>query len=78
MGIGVSVVLIAVGAILTFAIDAEVAGINIDVIGIILMIAGALGLLWTLLIWGPRQRNSTVVEERRPVERRVYDDQPPV
>ena len=78
MGIGVSVFLIAVGAILTFAIDAEVAGINIDVIGIILMIAGALGLLWTLLIWGPRQRNSTVVEERRPVERRVYDDQSPV
>lgn len=77
MGIGVSIFLIAVGAILTFAIDAEVAGINIDVIGIILMIAGALGLLWTLLIWGPRQRNSTVVEERRPVERRVYDDQPP-
>ena len=77
MGIGVSVFLIAVGAILTFAIDAEVAGINIDVIGIVLMIAGALGLLWTLLIWGPRQRNSTVVEERRPVERRVYDDQPP-
>ena len=78
MGIGVSVFLIAVGAILTFAIEAEVAGINIDVIGIILMIAGALGLLWTLLIWGPRQRNSTVVEERRPVERRVYDDQSPV
>jgi hypothetical protein len=26
----------------------------------------------------PRQRGSTVVEERRPVERRVYDDQPPV
>ena len=77
MGIGVSVFLIAVGAILTFAIDAEVAGINIDVIGIILMIAGALGLLWTLLIWGPRQRNSTVVDERRPVEHRVYDDQPP-
>jgi len=78
MGIGASVFLIAVGAILTFAIDAEVAGINIDVIGIILMIAGALGLLWTLLIWGPRQRSSsTVVEERRPVERRVYDEGPP-
>ena len=50
----------------------------IGALGIILMIAGALGLLWTLLIWGPRQRGSTVVEERRPVERRVYDDQPPV
>jgi len=78
MGIGVSVFLIAVGAILTFAIDAEVAGVNIDVVGIILVIAGALGLLWTLLIWGPRQRSSSrVVEERQPVERRGYDEGPP-
>ena len=78
MGIGASVFLFAVGAILTFAVDTEVAGINIDVIGIILMIAGGLGLLWVLLIWGPRNRG-TVVEER-PVrtERRVYDDQSPV
>jgi Domain of unknown function (DUF6458) len=80
MGIGVSIFLIAVGAILTFAINAEVAGVDIDVIGLILMIAGALGLLWTLLIWGPRRRAGTVVENRpiedRRVERRVYDEGP--
>lgn len=88
MGIGVSIFLIAVGAILTFAINAEVAGIDIDVVGLVLMIAGALGLLWTLLIWGPRRRAGTVVEQRRAgtvvedrpverrVERRVYDEGP--
>ncbi len=84
MGIGVSIFLIAVGAILTFAINAEVAGVDIDVIGLILMIAGALGLLWTLLIWGPRRRAGTVVEDRpiedrpveRRIERRVYDEGP--
>ena len=73
MGIGVSVFLIAVGAVLAFAVNDEVSGIDISVIGWILMGAGALGLVVTLLIWGPRRRaaGETVVE------RRVYDDGPP-
>ena len=79
MGIGVSIFLIALGAILTFATNFELSGVDISVIGVILMIAGALGLIWTLLIWGPRQRHTSVVEER-PVttRRRVYDDEPPL
>jgi hypothetical protein len=79
MGIGVSIFLIAVGAILTFATNFELSGLDIGVIGVILMIAGALGLIWTLLIWGPRQRRATVVQEQ-PVttRRRVYDDEPPL
>jgi len=72
MGIGVSIFLIAVGAILTFAVDYEVVGLDIDVVGIILMVVGAIGLLFTLLIWGPRRR-AGVVEERR-----VTDDRPPM
>ena len=58
MGIGVSVFLIAVGAILAFAVQIEpVAGLSIDTVGVILMIAGAIGLLWSLLFlsrgrWG--------------------------
>jgi hypothetical protein len=56
MGIGVSIFLLAVGAILTFAVEAEVAGIDLDTVGIILMVVGGLGLLVTLLIWGPRER----------------------
>ena len=70
MGIGVSLFLLAVGAILTFAVDAELAGVDIDVVGIILMIVGGLGLLLTLLFFGssaPYRRDRTVVREERDV-----------
>jgi Flp pilus assembly protein protease CpaA len=70
MGIGVSIFLIALGAILTFAVTATVAGVSIQTIGVILMIAGALGLIVTLLVFAPRRRAGGVVEER------VYDDRP--
>ena len=52
MGIGVSVFLIAVGAILAYAVDVTVSGVNLDTIGIILMIVGAIGLVTSLLIFG--------------------------
>ena len=45
MGIGFSTFLLAVGAILTFAVHATVAGLDIRVVGIVLMAAGALGLV---------------------------------
>ncbi|WP_291379241.1 DUF6458 family protein [Demequina sp.] len=61
MGIGFSIFLFAVGAILTFAVDATLAGLDIDVVGIILMIAGVVGLLLTLLVFAPRRRR-TVTE----------------
>ena len=51
MGIGTSLFLIAVGAILTFAVDADVSGIEIATVGIILMIVGVIGLLISLLYW---------------------------
>jgi hypothetical protein len=50
MTIGGSIFLIAVGAILKFAVTASVAGIDIQVVGIILMIAGILGLLIGLFL----------------------------
>lgn len=56
MGIGVSIFLLAIGAILTFAVNAEVSGLDVSMIGLILMIAGGVGLLLTLLVWGPRDR----------------------
>lgn len=52
MGIGVSIFLMAVGAVLTFAINAEAEGFNINTIGIILMVVGALGLLASMVIFG--------------------------
>jgi hypothetical protein len=72
MGIGVSIFLIAVGAILTFAVNATISGLNIHTIGVILMVVGVLGLIVTMIIWAPRRNaaRNGVVEER------VYDDRP--
>ena len=57
MGIGAGVFLIAVGAILTFAVEAEpIGGISLDAVGIILMLAGLLGIALDLLIFAPRRR----------------------
>jgi hypothetical protein len=67
MCIGVSVFLMAAGAIMTFAVETNsTEGFNINTIGIILMIVGAVGLLASLLIFGPRSRDR-VVETRREV-----------
>lgn len=66
MGIGVSIFLIALGAILAFAVSFEVSGLDISVVGYILMIVGLVGLIMTAFIWGPRNRgHDEVVEERR-------------
>jgi hypothetical protein len=72
MGIGVSTLLIAAGAIMAFAIEVDNAeGININTVGIILMVVGLIGLLVTLTVFGPRRRDvvegDTVVETRRRV-----------
>ena len=69
MGIGVSVFLLAIGAILTFAVEASVSGLDINVVGIILMIAGAIGLLLTMLVFGRRDTvgADTVVTRERDV-----------
>ena len=72
MGIGASVFLIAVGAILAFAVNVTVSGLDLAVVGYILMIAGVIGLAVTLFVFAPRNRqptSGTVVEEHR-----VYDD----
>jgi hypothetical protein len=70
MGIGVSIFFLAIGAILTFALETDVSGIDLDTVGIILMIVGAMGLLLSLLFWSsfsPYRRDTggtTVVRER--------------
>ena len=62
MGIGVSIFLLAIGAILTFAVEYDISGLDINVIGVILMISGAIGLLLTMLVFG--RRDSAVVQDR--------------
>lgn len=67
MSIGGSIVLIAVGAILAFAVTASVAGIEIQTIGVILMVAGVIGLLFSLFyarMMTRRRGEREVVRER--------------
>ncbi len=69
MGIGTSIFLIAVGAILYWAVDASISGLEIHTIGLILMICGAIGLVVSLFFIGSLRRGSTdrtVVRERDP------------
>jgi hypothetical protein len=62
MGIGVSVFMLAVGAVLAFAVNASVPNANLDLIGVILMIAGGIGLLVSLA-FATSRRDDTYVEE---------------
>ena len=79
MGIGAGIFLIAVGAIITFALSSEeVAGIKLPVVGVILMLAGIAGVILDLVIFAPRRRGArdTVAEpgygSRTVVERERY------
>ena len=51
MGLGVSLILIAVGAILTWAVDAQVSGLDVTAVGVILMVVGLIGGLFSLAFW---------------------------
>ena len=76
MGISLSILLIAVGAILAWAVNAEVSGIDLQVAGIILVVVGAIGFVASLVFWsswggfggrdaGGGGQNTTVVERDR-------------
>ena len=51
MGVGVSLVLIAIGAIFTFAVTAAVRGVDLAAVGVIFMVVGTAGLMISLLFW---------------------------
>ena len=70
MGIGGSIFLIALGAILAFAVNADISGLDINVVGYVLMLAGLVGLVITIWYWNSRRRPA-VVQTQRPV---VTDD----
>jgi hypothetical protein len=84
VGIGTSIFLIALGAILKYAVTADVEGVDLGTVGVILMVVGIVGLLLSLLwmtIWADRRRDRAVVADRpvvtdpareRVVERDVY------
>jgi uncharacterized protein DUF6458 len=68
MTIGTSIFLIAVGAILKFAVTASVAGIKIETVGLILMICGVVGLVIGLFLL-TQTRREPVAYDDRPVAR---------
>jgi Domain of unknown function (DUF6458) len=70
MEIGTSLFLIAVGAILYFAVNASISGLSIATVGVILMVVGAVGLLISLFLL--TRRRGTIVEERPVTRTRDY------
>jgi Domain of unknown function (DUF6458) len=86
MGISISILLIAVGAVLAWGVTAEAEGIDINTVGVILLIVGILGLVLSLIFWsswGGFRRRATYVEGPAPstLPRRretvVEEDVPP-
>jgi hypothetical protein len=67
MGIGGSIFLLALGAILAFAVNADISGIDINIIGWILMAAGLIGLIITLWYWNSRRRTVVTRQSATPV-----------
>ena len=72
MGIGISIFFLAVGAILTFAVNVTAQGVNLDTVGVVLMVVGGLGLLLSLLFWSSfapfaaGHHDTTYIREDRP------------
>jgi hypothetical protein len=79
VGIGFSIFLFVIGAILTFAVDVDASGFNLNTVGIILMVGGLLGLFASVLFWSsfsPWGRRRTVAGDTVVEERRIERDLP--
>jgi len=83
MSTGVGIALVAAGAILRFAVPAAfIHGLDPRVVGLIVMLAGIIALLLSLLVWGPlgrRRKHFGGYGSGTPLarQRSVYQDQPP-
>ena len=78
MGIGVGIFLLALGAILTFAVDWTVGGLDLKAVGWVLMAAGVVGLVLFFYLWNRRRAPAAAVAPSAPREvYRAYDDAPP-
>jgi hypothetical protein len=84
MSTGVGIALVAAGAILRFAVPAAfIHGLNLQVVGVIVMLAGVIAVLLSLLVWGPlsrRHNHSGGYGSAMPPlarQRSVYQDRPP-
>jgi hypothetical protein len=79
VGIGVSLILIAVGAVLAFAVHVTTSGFNVNTVGYILLVVGVVGGLISLAFWsswgGVGGRRRTVVDEGPAPRRTVVQDE---
>lgn len=73
-GIGTSLFLIAAGAVLAWAVDADVEGVNLNTVGVILFIVGLIGLAVTLLAGATAGRDRETVVDR---DSRTYIEREP-
>jgi hypothetical protein len=64
MGLGGSIALIALGLILAFAVNIRIAGLDVQLIGLILAGVGILGLVLWFVVWAPRRRAVTTTVRR--------------
>jgi hypothetical protein len=76
VGIGTSIFLIAVGAILAFAVNVHTSGIDLQTVGVILMLVGVIGVILSAIFWnswggfrrGAVYADGPVVRRRRVVQ----------
>lgn len=74
-GIGVSIFLFAVGAILAFAVNVTTQGLDLNTVGVILMLVGGVGFVASMLFWAPWApygRDRSVYHEREVIEREPH------
>ncbi len=87
MGIGASIFMLAVGAIIAFAVNVHVGWLDLSIVGWVLMLAGAVGLIMTFTVFNSRRRTVVTSTPTQPVypaaqpapypgERRVVEEQP--
>jgi Na+/proline symporter len=74
MGIGGSIFLIAVGAILAFAVNADIGVVDLSTVGWVLMIAGLAGLILTIWFWQSRRRTVVTPGATYPPQGEVVDE----
>ena len=72
MGIGTSIFMIAVGAILYFAVNADISGLEISTVGLILMILGIVGLVISLFLVSSASRRGVATDRPVARERDIY------
>jgi hypothetical protein len=74
MGVGASLILIAVGAVLAWAVDVSTSGINLNTVGYILLIVGIIGLLLSLIFWSSWAGPGYFTRADRPRRRVIEED----